>query len=528
MTQTELKPWSATDDWHETDESDGCRAESGPMQSLATHRSYVDRIKTHLRWGRGALVVASTLVPAVLWLSVSFLRASGSVATIARWQIACILVFLCIGVAGAVLTALADRSTLASLFQELSPSCAPRTRLTGDSVFPHELVPIVENIRGECARLAKEADELIAEKRRVELEYRLSEQQRYQFDAILDALPEVVITVDPSGELIHVNSAARGLLQMTPDQAMARCSLSELLTDADLDSAITHARAAASHIGPNQFEHLMGENRYSVTLVRCDSTNGERSARSTIDGHVVILRDITKEAEISKAKSEFVSRVAHELRTPLSSIKAYIEMLADNEVADEKARREYYEIIESCADRLGRLVENMLNISRIESGTVRVTKEPLSLAPLVKEVVDVLRPQAEAKLLALDVDLTPVFYQVLADRDMMSQVFLNVIGNAIKYTPEEGRIHVQMSVSEESRAVSVAITDTGVGIPADDRERIFEKFYRVAQNSKMGPGTGLGLNLARQIVATVHGGSVGVTSEIGKGSCFTITMPLHS
>jgi len=225
-------------------------------------------------------------------------------------------------------------------------------------------------------------------------------------------------------------------------------------------------------------------------------------------------------------KSDFVSSVSHELRTPLSSIKAYVEMLVDGEARDEETRTEFYNIIQSESNRLSRLIDNILNISRIESGIVKISREHIALPTVIKEVVDVMQPQARAKDIELLEQNTPLYYQVYADKDMIYQALLNLVGNAIKYTPEGGTVSIDTVVDDHSRTVKVNVTDSGVGIPPESLPHLFEKFYRVADHKKIAKGTGLGLNLVKHIVETVHGGAVAVTSEVGKGSTFSMSLPI--
>ena len=149
---------------------------------------------------------------------------------------------------------------------------------------------------------------------------------------------------------------------------------------------------------------------------------------------------MTQEKEVAEMKNDFVSNVSHELRTPLASIKAYIEMLIDGEAEDERTKREFYDVIQNEANRLGRLIDNILNISRIESGLVKVNKQPQSLRSIMKEALEVDRPAGDAEAdHARASSSTPVFYQTLADRDMLYQAVLNLLSNAVKYTP--GRRH---------------------------------------------------------------------------------------
>jgi two-component system phosphate regulon sensor histidine kinase PhoR len=201
-------------------------------------------------------------------------------------------------------------------------------------------------------------------------------------------------------------------------------------------------------------------------------------------------------------------------------------MLLDGEAGDAGTQKEYFEVIQSSAERLGRMIDNMLNISRIEAGTVRIHKEPVALSMIAREAVDTLRPQAQSKGVELTSELTPVMYRVNADRDLMHEAIQNLLSNAIKYTPEGQKVHLKMTPLESERRIRVEVIDTGVGIPEEDLPRMFEKFFRVEANNKMAKGTGLGLNLVKQIVEVIHGGQLTVASTVGKGSTFAMTLPL--
>ncbi len=259
---------------------------------------------------------------------------------------------------------------------------------------------------------------------------------------------------------------------------------------------------------------------FSVTL-SCVTDNADQ-----FSGVVTMLHDRTREDEISKMKTEFVSHVSHELRTPLSSIKAYAELLVDGEATDEKTRSEFYHIIQAEADRLSRLIDNILNISRIESGMTRVTKKTISLNGVLKQVMEVAMPSAREKQITLIDQLTPVYFSVDADRDMIYQAALNLISNAIKYTPVGGTVRIQLAADETTNELTVLVSDSGVGVPEDAMKHLFEKFFRVEQHKNMAKGSGLGLNLTRQIIEGLHRGRMIVKSEFGKGSTFGFALPI--
>jgi two-component system phosphate regulon sensor histidine kinase PhoR len=264
----------------------------------------------------------------------------------------------------------------------------------------------------------------------------------------------------------------------------------------------------------------LGDRTFKITL-SCVTDQREMPA-----GVVAVLHDMTREKEVAEMKNDFVSNVSHELRTPLASIKAYVEMLIDGEATDEKTKTEFYEVIQGEANRLSRLIDNILNISRIESGLVKINKQPQSLTVIMTEAIEVIAPQAALKKIVVDEQLTAVFYQTDGDRDMLYQAILNLLSNAVKYTPEGGTITVETAVDESKKKAIVRISDTGVGIPAKDLPFVFDKFYRAEVNNRMAKGTGLGLSLVRHIIETVHQGRIFVESHVGKGSCFGFELDL--
>ena len=205
---------------------------------------------------------------------------------------------------------------------------------------------------------------------------------------------------------------------------------------------------------------------------------------------------------------------------PLASIRAYVEMLLDGEASDRSTQQEFYEVIANETARLSRLIDDILNLARIESGTTRVNKQPQSLTVILKDAIGVIAPQAKKKQITVHEKLTPVFYQTPADRDMLYQAVLNLLSNAVKYTPDGGSITVETTVNESQKRVIARISDTGVGIPPKDLPFVFDKFFRAEANNRMAPGTGLGLSLVKHIVETVHHGRIFVESQMGKGTCF--------
>jgi signal transduction histidine kinase len=228
--------------------------------------------------------------------------------------------------------------------------------------------------------------------------------------------------------------------------------------------------------------------------------------------------------EVNRLKTEFVSLVSHELRTPLSSIVGYVELLSEGRVgAIAPEQREYLAIVKHNIDRLIELIDDLLDISRIEAGKVTLRRTTLDLLPLIQAVASLLRPQLEAKGQRLSLDLPPTLPPVLGDPERLTQILTNLISNAYKYTPAEGSISI--TARQEDGRVRIDVRDTGIGLSLDDQARLFIPFFRAQHRATQAVGgTGLGLAITRLLVE-LHGGEITVTSALGQGSIFSFTLP---
>lgn len=388
--------------------------------------------------------------------------------------------------------------------------------------------PLVER---QTRKLRARIAELVAHRRELEIQSRLADAERQHLATILNSINDAVIVTDAFNDVALANGAAGRIFGFDAESA-GRRPVDQVVSDPTLLKLIRDTRAADVAMR-RSLDHSVrdgegGESVFNVSLAAIHR-GGEPAAAPTEPGAagvVTVLHDVTREREIAEDKSEFVANVSHELRTPLTSITAYMEMLIDGEADNDAARAEFYNVIQGEANRLSRLIDSILSISRIESGVVRVQREDLSLPKLADEVIDILSPQATPKHLDLVLHPCPAFFQVFADRDMILQAMINLVGNAIKYTPEGGRVDVRFEIDHSERRVAFVVSDTGLGIPASHIPHLFDKFYRVADHKGTAKGTGLGLNLVKHVIETVHGGTIGVTSEEGKGSTFTFTLPI--
>jgi len=396
---------------------------------------------------------------------------------------------------------------------------APSRALRGLTEALGELMESTERSVNDAMMQAKE----------LEIQLKVATAERRHAEAIIHSISDAVLVTDPFDDVVLANDSAARMLGFDLAQTV-RKPIQNILKDAKLAELIREMRQSNSRSGRRIIEHPIrtseGDRVYKVTLSCVSGSVNDTVADNIGAGVVTVLHDMTREKEVAEMKNDFVSNVSHELRTPLASIKAYVEMLIDGEADNEKTQREFYEVIQNESNRLSRLIDNILNISRIESGLVKINKQPQSLMVIVKEAIEVITPQARAKSIKIIEHVSPSFYQTLADKDMLYQAVLNLMSNSVKYTPEGGSITVQTLVDEQKKKVLTRIIDTGVGIPPKDLPFVFDKFYRVEANNHMAKGTGLGLPLVKHIVEQVHKGRIFVESTVGKGTAFGFELDL--
>ena len=346
--------------------------------------------------------------------------------------------------------------------------------------------------------------------------------RRRQVEAVFDVLRDSVLVIDSHGEILHANGCAAGLLSVDPSE-VAGMPLQDVVLDHQLASTIADARCGLPAEGRQYEQEIKVGGETIAYEVHLQSVGRKEEPMHAV---VTVLRDLSKEREIARLKSDFVSKASHELRTPLSSISAYIEMLVDGDAVDESARQEFYSVISTETDRLQRMIDNLLNISRIEAGLMHIERERVEFDTLVERAVTNMTPQADVKNIDIHTQLASVDLTVKGDSDMLYQVVVNLLSNAIKYTPEGGRITVLADAENLTHSLHFSVSDTGLGIAPDQTEKVFDKFYRVENYRRVAHGTGLGLNLCRHIVETLHAGQIGVESKLGMGSKFWISIPV--
>jgi two-component system phosphate regulon sensor histidine kinase PhoR len=328
-----------------------------------------------------------------------------------------------------------------------------------------------------------------------------------------------VAVTDAEGRIRFANAAVAALLDERHDPAG--------LLGAPLVEHLSHDAADEARGELEQW--LKGGDVQSTPLqVPCRSDRVYRVERAPLPtdekGCVWTLRDVTQQRLAEQSRDQFIDTATHELRTPLSNIKAYAEMLATADEIDVEQQKEFCNIINAEVTRLARFVDDLLSISSMEVGTLTVDLHAVDLQRLLDEVAAKMRPLFEQKQLAFAVTLPPKLQEAKLDKDKIAAVLVNLLGNAAKYTPAGGRVAMRVAVEEQT--LRIAIEDSGVGVEADELPRLFEKFFRSKDpRVQAETGTGLGLALAREVVRA-HGGEIEAESVLNQGSTFTVSLPL--
>jgi two-component system phosphate regulon sensor histidine kinase PhoR len=360
---------------------------------------------------------------------------------------------------------------------------------------------------------------------RLRLQIEELSEDRSQLLAMLTSMVEGVMVLDYRGRVLQVNPALERMFDVKGAEARGRhChdvfGHSRLNT---LVSTILTTRTA-------QEDEITLADSGRCLHIEASSAGGERENEACI---VLVFHDITDLRRLEKIRKDFVANVSHELRTPLTSIKGYVEALLDGAKDDPATSVRFLDIILKQTDRLNLILEDLLQLSKIESGQVVLKHESLFLPSVVDRTLSMIKPLADKKGHQLISHIAPDLPLVAGDEERLGQVLTNLLDNAVKYTPEGGKITVAAHLVPEDltsesapRMVELSVTDTGIGIPEEDRPRVFERFYRVdkARSRELG-GTGLGLAIVKHLVEG-HGGQVWAEGNLPTGSRFVVRLPV--
>jgi two-component system, OmpR family, phosphate regulon sensor histidine kinase PhoR len=343
------------------------------------------------------------------------------------------------------------------------------------------------------------------------------EQEQAKATAILDGMVEGVIAVDGRNSILLMNERARAIFALSPTPVAGRPFL-EVIRNADLHEVLRQSR---TEDGVSRQEIRLStpvERRLQVNAVRLALVGEEV-------GVVMVLHDVTELRRLEHVRTEFVANVSHELRTPLTAIQGYLETLLAGALEEPEHARKFLDIAFRHTERLGRLLNDLTDLSNIELGKVSLRLHSVSLVDVVDSVLAIIRPRAEAGDVTLTSNVPRDLPLVRADHDRLAQIMINLVDNAVKYTPPGRHVTVRAQAHEVG-TIAVTVADTGVGISRTDLPRVTERFYRVdkARSRELG-GTGLGLAIVKHLVLA-HGGELAIESELGRGT--EVTFTLHS
>jgi two-component system phosphate regulon sensor histidine kinase PhoR len=342
------------------------------------------------------------------------------------------------------------------------------------------------------------------------------EGERTKVAAILDSMVEGVIAIDQRGRILLMNHAARWIFDLGRVQVEGR-PLPAIIRHKALLDLVGGPQAATDAAGRREIE--LGPPVDRILDAHASAMALAPSGRGTL----LVLHDVTELRRLERVRTEFVANVSHELRTPLTSIRGYLETLLDGALDEPANARRFLDIAHTHAERLSRLVDDLLQLSDIETGKLVLKPAPLVLSDVAADVIAFFETQATQKSLTLH-NQVPLDLRLQADWDRLTQILVNLVDNAVKYTPEQGQITLGAS-SGAKGFVNVCVADTGIGIPSTDLPRITERFYRVdkARSRELG-GTGLGLAIVKHLVQA-HGGELWLESELGKGTTVYFSLP---
>ncbi len=332
---------------------------------------------------------------------------------------------------------------------------------------------------------------------------------------VVNTMADGVIITDLVGRVTALNPAARTLLK-TQDEEVSGRTLAEVVRHHEVIDLWQRCRA--QQMEQTAVVELGYKKLFLQVIVTPLRETGQR-------GYLVILQDLTQIRRLQTIRQDFISNISHELRTPLASLRAVIETLQDGALDDPPAAQRFLNQAEGEIDTLTQMVQELLELSRIESGQVplRLTTTPVS--QIIWPVVERLHSQAQRAGVVMEVFIPPSVPPVLADESRVQQVVSNLLHNAIKFTPAGGKVTITATTSREyPDMLLLQVADTGIGIPARDLPRIFERFYKTDRARSQG-GTGLGLAIAKHLVQA-HGGHIWARSKEGQGSQFQFTLPL--
>ncbi len=359
--------------------------------------------------------------------------------------------------------------------------------------------------REKINTLKKESKQIETDYFQVINELEIAKEKLNTLTGTIDA---AVIFLNQERQVTALNKTAETLFKNTSETALAK-NFIVLVRDYEMDTIVQKC------IFTNHEQKGMIQSSDNKQFL-------ELTATPLNSGAIVLVRDITNIRKLEKIRQDFIVNISHELRTPIASCKAIAETLQNGALSDKKVARDFLRRMHIEIDKLGQMVNELGELSRIESGELKLKLTPVNANNIIIKVAERLKTQADRAQITISLDMPPELPEVVADADKIEQVLINLVHNAIKFTPQNGNIVISSAVQDDR--IIVSVSDTGIGIPEDDLPHIFERFYKV-DKARSGGGTGLGLSIAKHIIQA-HSGEIHVRSKEGNGSLFVFSLPL--
>ncbi len=382
---------------------------------------------------------------------------------------------------------------------------------------------VKKHVEVNTKEVAKHYESIIEEKTKdqevVWKKYNSALVEKKQTDAVIRSVAEGLVVVGPDGKVLMMNPAAEKLLGVNKKEKLGK-PINEDLREEQLITLTKQNKDT----GGKEIE-LASESDETKKILRASSAVIENENGETV-GMVSVLSDITRQKELERMKTGFVASVSHELRTPLIAIDKSLQLILSKTTGSlTETQEQFLTIAERNLKRLSRLIDDLLDMSKLEAGKMTLKRQPASLEKIIADSVFALDNWAKTKFITIEKNVAAALPEVNVDADRLTQILNNLMGNAIKFTPAHGTITVTAAVKKPGE-VEISVRDTGIGISPENLGKVFDKFYQVGERVSTDiSGTGLGLSIVKELVE-LHGGKIWVDSDKGQGTTFTFTLPV--
>ncbi|MEI7637385.1 MAG: ATP-binding protein [Syntrophus sp. (in: bacteria)] len=375
--------------------------------------------------------------------------------------------------------------------------------------------PMLLDSGDELAQLAKDINHILEEQ---DEKVRRAQEEKSKLEAAFASMVEGALTLDRDNRIDQFNRSLRKMIGKRYEDILGKTPM-EAFRSISLQDALLRFRESGQ---PVLQEIVMGDENPRILDVNITAIQGFPGEEQKI---LMMFHNVTRLKQLERMRMDFVANVTHEIRTPLTAIIGYIETLQQGAVHDREKAEKFLQTIHNNAQRLNRLVDDLLTLSNIEMGETKMQFREVAVAEVIGEVLKTVAPQAAAKKIILEENLPEGIQPIRADRDRVFQILLNILDNAVKFTPEGGAIKITAS-QKDAETVAVLIADTGIGIPKNEIPRLGERFYRVEKTrSRDSGGTGLGLSIVKHLM-TAHGGVMEIESKPGYGTTVSLYFPV--